>query len=65
MEKLNLDEFDALITDLSGPLGRPGEEAAAGQLGGTTTRTILSDVRANVSLSDDMNRTTAGDKLRF
>ena len=43
-------ELAALIADLSGLLGRPGEEAAAGQLGGTTTRTILNDVRANVSL---------------
>ncbi len=58
-------ELAALIADLSGRLGRPGEEAAAGQLGETTIRTILNEVRANVSLSDDMKRKAAGDKLRF
>jgi hypothetical protein len=64
MEKLNLDEFDALIADLSGIPG--GAEAAAGAArrhlspGGS----ILSGVRANVSLLDAEYRKPMKDKPR-
>jgi len=36
-----------------------------GQLADTSLRAILNEVRATVLLSDDMNHTMVGDKLRF
>ena len=65
MVKLDGDaEFDALIADLSGLLGKPSEEAAAGQLAETTGRTILNEVRANVSLRGVTYREPIMDKPR-
>jgi len=65
MVKLDRDaELAALIADLSGLLGKPGEEAAAGQLADTTVRSILNDVRANVSLMKLKERETVRDTSR-
>jgi hypothetical protein len=57
MEKIESDaEHDALIADLTGVIGKIGEEGAAGQLADAFARPgILNGVRAYLHLMDREN----------